>query len=138
MENAIRIHLFENHVFFSYTVGVKSAAVKFTSNDLDGFTIKVNGEKYRTDGSSCLVPSSVFRRGQNVVEVYCKSGEKLIVIEAIEKSGGYVLPAGIDSKRFLLDLCSRVRKAEQRAAELSQTVKELKKLEQSDDIFDIG
>ena len=100
-------------------------------------TLRINGRGYRFEGGILTVHKRDLLLGANVCGV--SSGDRVIPCEGLIAQGGYVLPAGITDKAYVLDLYARCTALAHACEALENELEEHNKHEAfTDDIFDIG
>lgn len=100
-------------------------------------TLRINGRGYRFEGGILTVHKRDLLLGANVCGV--SAGDRVIPCEGLIAQGGYVLPAGITDKAYVLDLHARCTELAHACEELERELEERNKQDAfTDDIFDIG
>lgn len=100
-------------------------------------TLRINGRGYRFEGGTLTIPMRDLSGGTNVCDIYV--GGQLIPCEGLIAQGGYVLPAGITDKAYVLDLYERCTALAHACEKLENELEEHNKQEAfTDDIFDLG
>lgn len=98
-------------------------------------TLTINGRRHRFEGGVCTIRAADLLIGSNVCEVNTQSGT--IPCEGLIYKGGFISPAGITAKAYVLDLYHKVKTLTEKNQQLTDRVTELEKLESEDDIFAI-
>lgn len=100
-------------------------------------TLRTNGRGYRFEGGILTVHKRDLLLGANMCGV--SAGDRVIPCEGLLVQGGFVLPAGITDKAYVLDLYARCTVLAHSCEELENELEEHNKQEAfTDDIFDIG
>lgn len=134
----LTLHVLEKTSFFTIDRNARVANTVNIAYQGDDFVIlRINGCVYRIKNGVIHVPTSIFATGNNVCEICV--GDKLIPCEGLIMRGGYVLPAGITDKAYVLDLHERCTALAHACEELENELEKRNKQEAfTDDIFDIG
>ena len=100
-------------------------------------TLRINGRGYRFEGGILTVHKRDLLLGANVCGV--SSGDRVIPCEGLIVQGGFVLPAGITDKAYVLDLHARCTELAHACEALENDLEKHNKQDAfTDDIFDIG
>jgi hypothetical protein len=132
------LHILDETALFTSHVQRKTDTVTIYTQDKRRVVLRVRGCEYRFDGGVITIPLKNLSCGANVCEVY--AGNTLMPCEGLIVRGGYILPAGITDKAYVLNLYKTCVTLSERNAELEREVAELTKKAEAftDDIFDLG
>jgi hypothetical protein len=137
--NEFKLYVTSGLAFFlTPTEVIRSNQITVTYQGEEPVDVVVNGKIHQMQNGAASVDINDLREGMNICEV-CIGGET-ISCEGLIVRGGFVLPAGITDKAYVLNLCKTCVTLSERNAELEREVAELTKKTEAftDDIFDLG
>ena len=98
-------------------------------------TLRVNGKVLRFEGGVCRILASDLMGGANTCAVI--TGGRTLPCEALIRQGGYVMPAGIEQKRYVLDLYNKCQRLAEINEELEEKLRQFETDEEDPDIFNL-
>lgn len=136
--SAFVLHICDRLAFFIIDGEArKRDAVRIAYRGAVAVTLRINGRGYRFEGGTLTIPMRDLSGGTNVCDIYV--GGQLIPCEGLIVRGGFVLPAGITDKAYVLDLYERCTALAHACEELERELEEHNKQDAfTDDIFDLG
>lgn len=135
--NKMELYIIDDVAFFSNPEVVKKEdffTIIYTGEE--DITVLINDNPHTFADGECTIQTDELYDGFNMCDVAI--GEHNIPCEGIMNRSGYVMPAGITNKHYVLSLYDKAQKYESRCKELEEQVEALKANAPHEDLFEIS
>ena len=138
MKNSkMELYIIDEVAFFSNPEVVKKDdffTIIYTGEE--GITVLINDKPHTFTDGECNISMDDLIYGFNMCDVVIV--DRRIPCEGIVNRSGYIMPAGITNKQYVLSLYDKAKKYEARCKELEEQVEALKLAAPHEDLFEIA